>query len=136
MRVLWFASPCGYQPIAGNAPKGYNGGGWMPSLLHEVKKLEGMDLGVCFAMDGQPFKVEQDHITYYPFPNHKKSWKDKILDIIYSFIALCRTHTSYATKVKIISPTTNFYVKNLSSLPKSLESLCPSRLLHVYPLLA
>lgn len=83
MRVLWFASPCAYQPIAGNAPKGYNGGGWMPSLLHEVKQLEGMELGVCFAMDGQPFKVDQDHITYYPFPNHKKSWKDKILDIIY-----------------------------------------------------
>lgn len=83
MRVLWFATSCGYHPVGGNVPKGYNGGGWMPSLLNEVKKKEGIQIGVCFAMDGQPFKVEQDNISYYPFHNHKKLWKDKVLDFIY-----------------------------------------------------
>jgi glycosyltransferase involved in cell wall biosynthesis len=83
MKVLWFAGPCGYQPATSGVSTGYNGGGWMPSLLNEVKKLKGVELGVCFAMEGQPFKVAQDGITYYPFPNHSKPWKDKILDIIY-----------------------------------------------------
>ncbi len=83
MRVLWFAGSCGYQPATDTIPIGYNGGGWMPSLLNEVKKQDDIEMGVCFAMDGQPFKAEQDGVTYYPFPNHKKPWKDKILDILY-----------------------------------------------------
>ena len=88
MKVLWFASSCGYSPYSsqqqGSVNKqGYNGGGWMPSLLHEMKQREGIEMGVCFAMDGQPFKEEQNGVTYYPFPNHRKPWKDKVLDIIY-----------------------------------------------------
>lgn len=86
MKILWFAASCGYvRETVGTSVRcegGYNGGGWISSLLNEVKRLEGMEVGVCFAMDGQPFKSEQDGVTYYPFPNHKKSWKDKLLDII------------------------------------------------------
>ena len=86
MRVLWFAGPCGYVPeteICVGRGRGYNGGGWMPSLLNEVKKQEGLEIGVCFAWGGQPFKANQNGVTYYPFPNHSKPWKDKILDLIY-----------------------------------------------------
>jgi len=87
MRVLWFAGACGYvsegQSPTRNNGRGYNGGGWMSSLLNEMKKQKGVEIGVCFAMDGQPFKVVQDSVAYYPFPNHRKPWKDKILDIIY-----------------------------------------------------
>lgn len=83
MRVLWFSGNCGYVPSKGSIATGYNGGGWMPSLLHEIKKQEGIEMGVCFAMDGQPFKEVQDGVSYYPFPNHKKPWKDKVLDLIY-----------------------------------------------------
>lgn len=84
MRVLWFSSSSNYVP-ANSLPcrRGYNGGGWMPSLLNEIKKREGMEMGVCFTMDGQPFKVGQEGVTYYPIPNHKKRWKNKVLDIIY-----------------------------------------------------
>ena len=88
MRVLWFASSCDYvlslQKAKGNGKgRGYNGGGWMPSLLNEVKQREGIEMGVCFATNGQPFKAEQNGVTYYPFPNHKKPWKDKVLDLVY-----------------------------------------------------
>ena len=76
MRVLWFSGNCGYVPSKGSIATGYNGGGWMPSLLHEIKKQEGIEMGVCFAMDGQPFKEVQDGVSYYPFPNNKKPWKD------------------------------------------------------------
>lgn len=87
MRVLWFATNCGYvspsQKTIGNGKGGgYNGGGWMPSLLHEMKRCEGIEMGVCFAMGGQPFKAEQNGVTYYPFPNHKKLLKDKVLDFV------------------------------------------------------
>ena len=90
MRILWFASSCGYAaPLQKAIDKGkgiaggYNGGGWMPSLLHEIKQREDVEMGVCFAMDGQTFKAEQNGVTYYPFPNHKKLWKDKVLDVVY-----------------------------------------------------
>ena len=84
MRVLWFAGACGYSPV-GNTPRkgGYNGGGWMLSLLNEVKRQEGVEMGVCFAMDGQPFKAEQDGVIYYPFANHTKSLKEKLMDLVY-----------------------------------------------------
>ena len=83
MRVLWFVSSCDYQPTAGSLSIGYNGGGWMPSLLNEIKKQDNIEIGVCFAMNGQPFKAVQNGVTFYPFPNHRKPWKDKVLDIIY-----------------------------------------------------
>ena len=85
MRVLWFADSCGYKPDGAvlSVNRGYNGGGWMSSLLDELKKRTDVDLAVSFAMDKQPFKSVQDRVTYYPFPNHRKSWKDKILDLVY-----------------------------------------------------
>ena len=82
MRVLWFSSSCNYatSSIKGKT-HGYNGGGWISSLFNEVKKQEGIELGVCFTMDGQPEKVVQDGVIYYPVPNHQKRWKDKWLDL-------------------------------------------------------
>ncbi|MBR1401607.1 MAG: glycosyltransferase [Prevotella sp.] len=85
MKALWFSASCGYVPpsqlVSATTRGGYNGGGWMPSLLNEVKKRAEIELGVCFAMDGQPFKSVQNGVSYYPFPNHTKCYKDKILDI-------------------------------------------------------
>lgn len=85
MKILWFSGPCGYtperQPL--NIRQGYNGGGWQRSVFNELKKQTDIDLGVCFAMDGQPFKSVQNGLSYYPFPNHRKAWKDKLLDIVY-----------------------------------------------------
>ena len=81
MRILWFtSSPCGY--IQTTANRGYNGGGWMDAVEHEIKKCEDIELGVCFPMDGQPFKANVDNVTYYPIKNHRKSFKDKLIDVI------------------------------------------------------
>ena len=80
MRVLWFTnSPCKY---ISKGRAGYNGGGWMTSLQSELAKLDDVDLGICFCKNGEPQKVEQDGVVYYPVPNHIKSKKDKILDLI------------------------------------------------------
>ena len=81
MRVLWFTNtPCNY--ISGKGLRGYNGGGWLTSLENELLKRDDIKLGVCFCLDGQPFKSEKEGVIYYPVPQHKKTKKDKILDII------------------------------------------------------
>lgn len=81
MRVLWIASCSNYIPIE-QTVDGYNGGGWVSSLQNELLKREGITLGVAFCMDGQPAKVEQQGIIYYPIPNHRKAWKDKAVDLL------------------------------------------------------
>lgn len=82
MRVLWFTNtPCNYNRNSGI--RGYNGGGWLTSLEDELTKEENIQLGICFCQDGQPFKVEQDGVVYYPVSRHTKAVKDKILDILH-----------------------------------------------------
>lgn len=83
MRVLWFSTnPACYKSSQTN-DGGYNGGGWMSSLQQEITKFDDIELGICFCMEGQPNKVKQQGITYYPIPYNKKKIKDKLLDIIY-----------------------------------------------------
>ena len=83
MRVLFFATnSSNYKVDVQTGGIGYNGGGWMSSLQCEMDKQEDIILGISFCMDGQPAKVEQENITYYPVPFHVKSKKDKIIDLI------------------------------------------------------
>lgn len=83
MRVLWFSTNCARYTPTRTQGRGYNGGGWTSSLQDELVKQEGIELGVCFCKDGEPEKVEQNGVTYYPVPNHRKAKKDIILDIIH-----------------------------------------------------
>lgn len=78
MRVLWFTnSPCNYK-----RNRGYNGGGWMTALQDEIQKTD-IELGISFVMGGQPEKVEQEGVTYYPVPAAVKSFKDKVQDALH-----------------------------------------------------
>lgn len=62
MRILWFTNtPSRYADYGG-----HNGGGWIYSLEEEMSKVDGIDLGVAFFMNGQPVKVEKNGVTYYP----------------------------------------------------------------------
>lgn len=79
MRILWFtSSPCGYT----SKGSGYNGVGWMVAVEQEIKKQPGIELGVCFPMDGQPIHKEIDGVHYYPIHSHRKPLRDKLLDAI------------------------------------------------------
>ena len=82
MRVLWFSTNPACYEYSKSGNGGYNGGGWTSSLQHELTKQTGITLGVCFCMDGQPWKTEQREITYYPVPNHKKKTKEKICTML------------------------------------------------------
>lgn len=80
MRVLWIGGSGLYVPS--HASKGgYNGGGWVASVQKEIMKCEDVTLGISFCQDGEPEKVVQEGVTYYPVPNHVKSRKDKIIDL-------------------------------------------------------
>jgi hypothetical protein len=62
MRVLWFTNTPSNYALAG----GYNGGGWISSLETEISKRRNIQLGISFFMIGQPQKLEQNGVTYYP----------------------------------------------------------------------
>ena len=76
MRILWFTNnTCNY------IQRGHNKtGGWMSALQDEMQK-QNVELGICFCMDNQPEKREQEGTTYYPIPQHRKAFKDKIIDL-------------------------------------------------------
>ena len=80
MRVLWFTNTS--SNYFSGKKGGYNGGGWLSSLESELVKRDDIELGICFCQNGQPFKVVQNGVTYYPVPRHRKKFSDKIIDII------------------------------------------------------
>lgn len=84
MRVLFFSNSGDFVPLNQKQfGKGYNNGGWVAALINELKQRKDIHVGVCFAMKGQTFKSVQKDVTYYSFPNFKKNYKDKWLDLFY-----------------------------------------------------
>ena len=83
MRILWFSTNSAKYKFPEAVGKGYNGGGWMSSLQNEISNRKDIELGICFCCNGQPEKVEQDGVVYYPVPHHQKYIKDKFLDLIH-----------------------------------------------------
>lgn len=82
MRILWITGTSNNYIPVGKTDGGYNGGGWVSSLQNELLKRGDITLGVVFCMDGQPKKIVQESVAYYPIPNHRKAWKDKIIDLV------------------------------------------------------
>lgn len=80
MRILWIGNSGLYVP-SNSSGGGYNGGGWVASVQKELMKIKDITLAIAFCKDGEPKKVVQDGVTYYPVPNHTKSKKDKIFDL-------------------------------------------------------
>lgn len=80
MRILWIGNSGLYVP-SNSSGGGYNGGGWVASVQKELMKIKDITLAIAFCKDGEPKKVVQDGVTYYPVPNHTKSKKDKIIDL-------------------------------------------------------
>lgn len=81
MRVLWIGGSGLYVPSQ-QGRSGYNGGGWVASVQKELMQRDNISLGISFCKDGEPTKVVQDGVTYYPVPNHSKSKKNKIIDLL------------------------------------------------------
>lgn len=71
MKILWFTNTASNYNLQSGE---YNGGGWISSLETEIKKYKEVDLAVSFVMSNQPFKVQNDNVTYYPieFPRQNR----------------------------------------------------------------
>lgn len=81
MRVLWFSTnSSGYKFDDRSESKTY--GSWTSSLQSELIQCKDIVLGVCFCAEAQPDKVEQDGVIYYPVPNHRKTFLNKLIDAI------------------------------------------------------
>lgn len=74
MRVLWFTNTMScYVPQGTQDIQGYNGGGWISSAEKIMKQQDDIELAVAFTADGQPTKIEQNGVTYYPIPDKHNS---------------------------------------------------------------
>lgn len=81
MRILWITATAGKYQSPHSCGGGYNGGGWISSMQNELAKCDDIKLGIAFCRNGEPAKVEQDGVVYYPIPHHTKSKKDKFFDL-------------------------------------------------------
>lgn len=71
MRILWLSNtPSNYKSVT----TVYNGGGWVSSAENVISVYEGIDLAIAFSMDGEPFKIVGEYVTYYPIPCQMSKW--------------------------------------------------------------
>lgn len=79
MRVLWFANiMTGYKPLETDIKSPYNGGGWLQAAMTAIKEEQHIQLGYSSMLSGEPFKTQQDNVTYYPIPSPYHSLAAKI----------------------------------------------------------
>lgn len=75
MRILWCThSLAGFKKEIG----GYNGCGWITSLLDEFKKVNNIEIGIAFFFHEQVKSVVRDGIRYFPLFQRHISAFDKI----------------------------------------------------------
>jgi len=75
MRILWCThSLAGFKVETG----GYNGCGWITSLLEEFKNISNVEIGVTFYYHEQAKSVVRDGIRYFPLFQRHISAFDKI----------------------------------------------------------
>lgn len=83
MKVLWFTNtPSLYMSHSKKDVTGYNGEGWTASAGKAIRKIESIELAVAFFYDGQPFKICQDGILYFPIPTPCHTLRKKIAERI------------------------------------------------------
>lgn len=79
MRVLWFTNtPSCYL----DGKNSYNGGGWISSAEVAIRQIPDIELSVSFFLKNQPFKSEQNGVTYYPIPYYNHTIGIKLLKYI------------------------------------------------------
>ena len=75
MKILWCThSMAGFKPEAG----GYNGCGWITSLLDHFANIDGIEIGIAFFYGENAEPLVKDRITYYPIKQRKVSALGKI----------------------------------------------------------
>lgn len=99
MKILWCThSLAGFKPEAG----GYNGCGWITSLLDQFANLDGFDIGVAFFYGEDAEPVIKDKITYYPITLGKVSVLGKMKTFFGDYSAWEREEISHLDRLQVI----------------------------------
>lgn len=99
MKILWCThSLAGFKPEAG----GYNGCGWITSLLDQFANLDGFDIGVAFFYGEDAEPVIKDKITYYPITQGKVSVLGKMKTFFGDYSAWEREEISHLDRLQVI----------------------------------
>lgn len=99
MKILWCThSLAGFKPEAG----GYNGCGWITSLLDQFANLDGFDIGVAFFYGEDAEPVIEDKITYYPITQGKVSVLGKMKTFFGDYSAWEREEISHLDRLQVI----------------------------------
>ena len=99
MKILWCThSLAGFKPEAG----GYNGCGWITSLLDQFANLDGFDIGVAFFYGEDAEPLVKDRITYYPITLGKVSVLGKMKTFFGDYSAWEREEISHLDRLQVI----------------------------------
>lgn len=83
MRILWFTNTPSNYGVYNN---GYNGGGWISSLETALTREGNIDLGICFLLDGNPWKKKINGVIYYPVARSRYGFWGKIVNSMRIFL--------------------------------------------------
>lgn len=73
MKILWFTNtPCS---AVGVLNLGINTGGWLISLEKELKKIDSIDLNICFYYNKKTTSFEHNGTHFYPIFRKKRRFK-------------------------------------------------------------
>lgn len=76
MRILLVATPAFHNGARGA------GAGWTSAMQRYLVSRHDVELGVCFTAPGPAGKEVQDGVAYYHLPPHRKTWPQKLIDIV------------------------------------------------------
>lgn len=102
MKVLWFINTTSKYCQGGSNVT--NSGGWITSLQTLLEQKPEIELAVCFRLDGQPFKIQQNSVCYYPVPSVAPNKIKSVISIcshgLNNFLSeLDKTYVDYYLKV-------------------------------------
>lgn len=84
MRVLWFAGgAANHSPEQSKTESRFKASGWVSQLRSELRKYDDMQLGICFDGCGIEESFTEHGVKYYTFVGHKRSFRDKLYDLIH-----------------------------------------------------
>lgn len=97
MRILWCThSMAGFKAETG----GYNGCGWITSLLKEFKNISNVEIGVTFYYHEPAKSVTRDGVSYFPIYQHHIGTFGKIKTFLGDYTAWKDAEKHHLDKLK------------------------------------
>lgn len=97
MRILWCThSMAGFKAETG----GYNGCGWITSLLEEFKNISNVEIGVTFYYHEQAKSITKDGVSYFPIYQHHIGTLGKIKTFFGDYSAWKNEEYHHLAKLK------------------------------------